>query len=200
MFFYSACGNLIKKNIIETFTEVPEGNTAVYTSNTDISVDRDRYYLEIEVKTKAGNKVKYQEGLDESYKEYQSSGVVVLFKLFDQSKVSIIFDSGNIYIGTKDLECGITAGEDSELKEEHYYSGGVLTQNQIWYSLGKKGENGTFSIHRGENDNNFNKISEEPNYGDKSEVTIKWIEKYGQYLTESELKALHDWLDPQWRE
>lgn len=216
MYFYSACGDLIKKNILEnfeeenTFTPIPENtmeytgeytktvNAAVYTTDTDIYVDKEKYYLEIELKTKAGNKVEYlerhhQQASSRTYLSHQSSGVVVLFKLFDTSKVSISFDSGNIYIGTKDLECGITAGEDSELKkEEHRSYGSHIGPKEIWYSLGKKGENGTFSIHRGENDNNFDKISEEPNYGDKSEVTIKWIEKYGQFLIESEFKELRE--------
>ena len=212
MYFYSACGDLIKKSIVEnfdeenTFTPIPENtmeytgeytktvNGAVYTTDTDIYLDKEKYYLEIELKTKAGNKVEYlerydQQGSARTYLSHQSSGVVVLFKLFDTSKVSISFDSGNIYIGTKDLECGITAGEDSELKEEVR---GSIFLKETWYSLGKKGENGKFHIHRGENDNNFNKISEEPNYGDKSEVTIKWIEKNGQFLTETEFKELRE--------
>ena len=209
MYFYSACGDLIKKSIVEnfdeenTFTPIPEGNkmeytgeytktvnAAVYTTDTDIYVDKEKYYLEIEVKTKAGNKVEYKESYNEPNLTHQSSGVVVLFKLFDTSKVSIRFDSGNIYIGTEDLDCGITAGEDSELKEEVGSSTLLLTDT--YDVLSKKGENGTFHIPRGENDNNFNKISEEPNYGDKSEVTIKWIEKYGQFLTESEFKEFRE--------
>ena len=174
MFFYSACGNLIKKNIIETFTEVPEGNTAVYTSNTDISVDRDRYYLEIEVKTKAGNKVKYQEGLDESYKEYQSSGVVVLFNLFRQSRISLTINS-EIILETDDLECIIYAGGDSET--EPIESMENLEHGDTYYGLSEKGENGKIHIIKGGGPSTFvDKISEKPNYGDINEVTIKWIE------------------------
>ena len=173
MFFYSACGNLIKKNIIEAFTKVPEGNTAVYTSNTDISVNTDRYYLEIEVKTKAGNKVEYQEGLDESYKEYQSSGVVVLFKLFNQDRISLEINS-EIILETDDLKCIIYAGGDSETesKEYEYDTGNFDT----YRGLSEKGENGKIHIIKMDSTTKVNKISEMPNYGDTNEVTIKWIE------------------------